>query len=412
MTLFSQLFLAVFVHAAPPHMDLDMTGFEYEWLMDQRAHISSEQPLDAFSDKAELQPILDLGKRNLNWLRFMNAKRSEADKISISAKDTQTGTPIETPNRSNVTIIKDRLAKLKSEIPSPMFSVLFENQSFTDDPPVELQEFRKWSLAVDKIYQSASRWLMGLPYHKYYAKDRSRDIRGFYYLNKESDLETKLKTISQLAGDKQLELKGWVVGLCQNTGKKFKQCQERVEQASKQNKLFALYNRLLPFGQKVYDSYFKFIYKTPAVWTSQNANEMTVDFLSPNNQVLEDFLKINIEDEYRWNSWNLKMKFLPKPLKDTPYLEFVEGTTPHVTFENGAHIVMDGNAPLTEYDVNWTIRHEFGHILGFPDCYIEFYEEESGAMVNYQIDITDLMCSRRGAFKQRHFDQLKDIYFK
>ena len=73
---------------------------------------------------------------------------------------------------------------------------------------------------------------------------------------------------------------------------------------------------------------------------------------------------------------------------------------------------MDANAPLTEYDVKWTIRHEYGHVLGFPDCYLEFWDKELKAIVSYQLDTSDLMCSRRGHLKQRHFDALRDAYFR
>ncbi len=62
---------------------------------------------------------------------------------------------------------------------------------------------------------------------------------------------------------------------------------------------------------------------------------------------------------------------------------------------------------MTEYDVQWTIRHEFGHVLGFPDCYIEFYEQASGEIINYQIDTSNLMCSRMGHIQEKHFAELK-----
>jgi len=52
---------------------------------------------------------------------------------------------------------------------------------------------------------------------------------------------------------------------------------------------------------------------------------------------------------------------------------FEPGVTPHVNGIGGRIITMDANAPLDDYDVSWTIRHEYGHVLGFPDCYVEFY---------------------------------------
>ena len=53
------------------------------------------------------------------------------------------------------------------------------------------------------------------------------------------------------------------------------------------------------------------------------------------------------------------------------------------------------SAHETQMNVQWTIRHEFGHVLGFPNCYLEFYDNDTATMVSYQLDVTNLMCSRR-----------------
>ena len=73
---------------------------------------------------------------------------------------------------------------------------------------------------------------------------------------------------------------------------------------------------------------------------------------------------------------------------------------------------MDANSPLSEYNVQWTIRHEFGHVIGFPDCYHEFYDATESTMISYQIDITNLMCSRRGHLQQAHVDELRRVYYR
>ena len=78
----------------------------------------------------------------------------------------------------------------------------------------------------------------------------------------------------------------------------------------------------------------------------------------------------------------------------------------------GNQIVMDSNQPIEEYESQWTIRHEFGHVLGLPDCYHEFYDTNLEAYVNYQLDVTDLMCSRAGNMKERIYTELKKAYGK
>lgn len=39
------------------------------------------------------------------------------------------------------------------------------------------------------------------------------------------------------------------------------------------------------------------------------------------------------------------------------------------------------------------MAHEFGHVLGYRDCYVEFYESESDQFVFYQVDSRNIMCS-------------------
>ncbi len=71
---------------------------------------------------------------------------------------------------------------------------------------------------------------------------------------------------------------------------------------------------------------------------------------------------------------------------------------------------MDANQALEEYNAQWTIRHEFGHVLGLPDCYHEFYDVKLNAYVNYELDSSDIMCSRAGNFKPRIYQELKRVY--
>jgi vacuolar-type H+-ATPase subunit C/Vma6 len=49
-------------------------------------------------------------------------------------------------------------------------------------------------------------------------------------------------------------------------------------------------------------------------------------------------------------------------------------------------------------------------VLGLPDCYVEFFDTEAKEFVNYQIDVTNLMCSRRGKIKKIHYDVMREYY--
>lgn len=58
------------------------------------------------------------------------------------------------------------------------------------------------------------------------------------------------------------------------------------------------------------------------------------------------------------------------------------------------------------------IAHEFGHVLGFPDCYIEFFDDAKKELVYYEIlqKETNLMCSlqRDASIPEDYFFQLSE----
>ncbi len=137
---------------------------------------------------------------------------------------------------------------------------------------------------------------------------------------------------------------------------------------------------------------------------------MNVVFNTPSLPKFIPYLKNNIEDEFRWENWGMKMTF--GNYSSGPRLVFETGVVPHVNGLGGDTITMDSNQPIEEYESQWTIRHEFGHVLGLPDCYHEFYDTDLKAYVNYQLDITDLMCSRAGNIKERIYLELKKAYAK
>jgi len=171
-----------------------------------------------------------------------------------------------------------------------------------------------------------------------------------------------------------------------------------------------VYSRYQSTAKDKWDAFFNITqYRNDVSWTGSAPNEFRMPFREPGSADVRKFLVDNIEDEWKFGVWQLRLVFSPSA---APNVTFVAGATPHVEDLAGDTITMDANSPLTEYNVQWTIRHEFGHTIGFPDCYHEFYDSGEGVMISYQLDITDLMCSRRGHLKQRHIDDLRRVYYQ
>jgi hypothetical protein len=73
-------------------------------------------------------------------------------------------------------------------------------------------------------------------------------------------------------------------------------------------------------------------------------------------------------------------------------------------------IVMDANLDFQDPSTSIMIQHEFGHILGLKDCYVQFYDPTEKVFINYQLDTANIMCSRAGRVLPQHVAELKHAY--
>lgn len=354
-----------------------------------------------------VQKAIAAGTRNLKWLDFLNANRP--DPIALTRPGELHSYPIETPSiYSPATIERDYKAFIVA-MPDSMRAIIFGNAVFAKNLSVTVEEYILWAKKVDDLYQTAARWASSAPYLHWYAKNKVNDIRGYYFLSRIPDLEKKLSAWSQLSNEERTKLTAYLVNICENSSLPTAACQSQLSSAITNNITSKYYAQYSGKSKTVYDSFFKLGgVRKELQWNSQNSNLAVIPFRGTDANI-ENFLMVNIEEEWRWLGWQLKLDF--KPNADV-HIEFQAGVVPHVNGIAGNTIVMDKNALLTEWDVQWTIRHEFGHVLGFTDCYVEFYDTAAQQMVNYQIDITNLMCSRAGKIKQTHFNEMKSNYYK
>lgn len=392
------------------HILPDSPGWVYYQKTKQtRLLIPEVEPLTE-TDRA-LADSIKAGERNLEWLVFMNEHRPDDDKLALTKPGDLKGIPIEEPSRYSDKTVETKLAELKEQMPAELKAVIFSNAAFPVDLPVDEETYVKWAKEVDKNYQTAVRWKGMQPWLGQLAMEQELDLRGWYWLSKKTEnVESTLRSVDTLPAEKQAEIKTWLEQMCVNKDGLYAECSKQVANAIKNKKAYELYLRTLPAGNEIWNDYFGLHNpRKDFVWTKTNPLEMLIPFRDPQDNVILDFLKVNIEDEFKWNDWKMILNFTPKA---AVHVEFQPGVTPHVLGLGGDTIVMDKNTPLTEWDVQWTIRHEFGHVLGFTDCYIEFYDSKEKVIINYQLDTTHLMCSRAGRMQEQIYDTLKTNYYK
>ncbi len=384
---------------ALPHMDLEMTSAEY-------AVILKSVPKSMHADP-EIEAAMKLGMRLSAWVAKVNTGRTATTAIRLTSSTTRRGVPIDKPSIYNPAIIKKTQEEVLANMPKEMRDVITGAAELPGTIPLDDETFITHARLLDRNYQSAARYKSLDPYRAGYAQRAAQDVRGYYYLMTNKITATELRDTALIAADKVKPIKDALTGICKNSSM-WGNCAANVEKAWTDNKLADLYNKHFGGAKSLWDGFFAIPSSGRRSDVNWIGNTMTVPFNTPSIAKFVPYLRDNIEDEFRWNGWGLKMNF--GSFSNGPELVFETGVVPHVNGLGGNTITMDSNQPIEEYESQWTIRHEFGHVLGLPDCYHEFYDNDLKAYVNYQLDITDLMCSRAGNMKERIYLELKKAY--
>ena len=393
-----------FAHA-PLHLDLEMTSAEYESLLKAQ----DENKKVPKRDDPAITGTIKLGARLSKWIALINENRSAESAIRLTSPTTRRGIPIDKPNVYSPSIIAKDVAETLSVMPASMKDVITGTGDLPATISLDDETFILHARKLDRNYQSAARYKSVDFYRSEYKQAAAQDVRGYYYLTQNKIGSDELKDIAQIPGDKLPAIKDALYKICRNTpGTTQRSCQRALDRALKNNTLADFYTNYFGKAEKNWNDFFLIPSggrRSDIKWYGSYA---VVPFNTPEIPKFIPYLQNNIEDEFRWDGWALKMEF--GTFRDGPRLKFEPGVVPHVNGLGGNEIVMDSNQPIEEYESQWTIRHEFGHVLGLPDCYHEFFDEGLDAYVNYQLDITDLMCSRAGDMKERIYLELKKAY--
>ncbi len=391
--------LAANVHV--PHMDLEMTSAEYSQILKSIPKSLKADP--------EVEIAIKLGMRLSAWIAKVNTGRTAETALRLTSPETRRGIPIDKPNIYNPAIIKKTQEEVLADMPKSMRDVILGTGELPGVTGLDDETFIKHARLLDRNYQSAARYKSLDTWRSAYIQRAAQDVRGYYYLTSNKITAHELRDTSLISAEKVKPIKDALTGICKNASS-WGNCTSAIEKAWTENKLAEAYAKYFPSAKRLWDNFFVIPSNAARSDFSWNGNTMNVVFNTPSIPKFIPYLKNNIEDEFRWNGWGLKMTFGSYP--NGPKLVFEPGVVPHVNGLGGDTITMDSNQPIEEYESQWTIRHEFGHVLGLPDCYHEFYDTELKAYVNYQLDITDLMCSRAGNMKERIYLELKKAYQK
>ena len=394
---------------SPPHLEPVGVRFSQNQIDQIEANLkNSLQNLDP--EASEIDSLLKLGKKASAWVNAINATRPKSDWLDLSSPKSSGGISYKSPLKNNTSLIKAKFDDYLIQTSSLISQVLKSAGTFPSIPPLSDEEFILSMRKLDRLYQATIRWAYAREWLSWYINQSLFDVRGYLILKDYKNLENSLKNFSTLSKDEQTLLTQALLDLCRNGDFDPSDCKTELSPYLRRNNLFGFYERFNKYGKAMYDLFFTIKKTRPEIFWSQGKTQLNSPFLTPKDLEVKAWLEDNVEEEWSKFGINFNIDFKDNSSEEFPQIQFKEGVTANVNGIAGNLITMEAEYPINTPDQMWTIRHEYGHVLGFQDCYIEFYDTKEKAMIYYEVDVENLMCSRNGRLQQTHVEQLLNKY--
>ncbi len=373
-----------------------------------------------------LQEVVRVGARALDWVDLLQKEVPLAERAQIWRRADHVGHEASpaAPLIYNPDLILESYRKALAAAPASVAEALQSSAPLPTLAPhgLSAKEVVAAVREVHTVYSRASRWLVLYQWHSSLTK-ASRDFRSWLKLDREHVALTALtQQWSQLTNEERDHFVGKISEVCplayEDSAAKCRSAFSGLKDPKKGDKARQWLEILLTRGRRVYDAKFGVHEVHDGVETTTKGL-MHLIAMPTYGMDLDFFTWLR---ERVTEGWSFKDAGGKQTLKvqlfdttdsgpDALKVEWENGALPHVNGIGGDVITMDANAPRWLEHTQTVMRHEFGHILGFLDCYTEFWDDELASFNYYALDVTDAMCALSGQFLDRHRDALLRGYF-
>ena len=253
---------------------------------------------------------------------------------------------------------------------------------------LETSEVEQFFNQVNLLSLRMQRWKNSVCQQDQYAKRAEFDVRPFLRLKNETQI------LSQKFKD--------AIKLCESFHSKSRCLSEwHIYKRNRQEDIFVnAYQKR--FDTDKYQTLFKLRATAPKFSCQKLGKKQVLEIKIAHNDFLKNYFPSREVAELKavaryWTSENFELSFvLVDPEKGderTLVLKQVERGLSHVNSETPFSIYLQAFYPQDQRVK--LLAHEIGHTLGFPDCYVEFYNRQSGELTYYELQRTEgnLMCS-------------------
>lgn len=268
---------------------------------------------------------------------------------------------------------------------------------------------------VNRTYSRAARYL-ALYDWRFSLDARSRDFRPYLRLRADRvALEADAADWSRLAPSARVAWLDRVTPACPVGGvpgcdSRRVELLDRSATPAQARDFLAL---ALAGGTKAYERLFTIVAPHPGVSVSTVDGELQVEFRTSGiAQDLLSWIQAKVDDGFLFPG-SVRLRLAARgenAVRGVVRIEWLAGALPHVNAVGGDVIVMDANVTRWQEQTQVTLTHEFGHVIGFPDCYVEFWEPANEQFVFYSLDPDDRMCALSGGTLPRHERELRGAF--
>lgn len=233
-------------------------------------------------------------------------------------------------------------------------------------------------------------------------KKKFQDVRPYlemldFCTEKNGDGVCSSETIVNLTPAESRFVEDKVIKLCKAFDSSDVNCQAQYI-IKKQNKaipsLVSLYQK--KFQTERYERLFS-LRDSHLKFQCHNIEDVTTMTLKVYSQNLDVYtlsvLTRFVSDSWSRGNFRLSIDIVDRPGSDV--VEILPSTTgvSYVPDNNNRKVFLSG---IPDFETQKKVlAHEFGHVLGFPDCYTEFFDNQNKDLVYYEIsrENTNIMCS-------------------